>query len=242
MIEDEHRPAYEAWSQDQSPENTGALLNSVKPVLNSALKSYAGGNSNPVMQSRAKLLALEAFKRYDPTRAKLRTHLLSHLRGLGRFASHSSQIIRLPDRTLIDLAHMRRGENELSDELGRAPSTSELADHLVMSKAKIAKLRGARPGITEGRVSEQDEEGNEGGGGGVVRPEQYDSWIHFVHGDLHPTDQVIMEHVLGLHGQPKLSKTEIARKLNMSSASVSQRAAKIQDKLDLYGNTTQGLF
>jgi hypothetical protein len=65
----------------RSPEAAANLLTTVSPIIDKALKSYAGGESNTAtLRARAKTMALEAVRRYDPTRAKLETHLLSHLR------------------------------------------------------------------------------------------------------------------------------------------------------------------
>jgi DNA-binding NarL/FixJ family response regulator len=41
-----------------------------------------------------------------------------------------------------------------------------------------------------------------------------------------------MEHTVGLHGKKVLPKQGIAAKLNLSPGAISQRAAKIQEKLN----------
>ena len=57
-------------------------------------------------------------------------------------------------------------------------------------------------------------------------------WHEFVYNDLNEVDKAIMEYTLGLHGIKQLPTTEIAKKLNISPGAVSQRAQRIQAKLN----------
>lgn len=233
-LEPEYANIYGVWKKQPSPKSTGQLLKAVQPVLDTALRSYGGASPSPTMQSKAKLLAVEAFHRYDPKRAKLRTHLMTHLQGLRRMGIKETQIIGLPERVGLDLGHLRRAEDELTDRLGRAPSTLELADHSGMSMKRIAHVRKAQPGLPEGSLESIGDPGEETQslGPAVVSGEGEKIWHEFVYHDLAPEDQLIMEHTLGLHGKPVLSKQLIAKRLRISPGAVTQRAARIQQKLD----------
>jgi hypothetical protein len=81
-------------------------------------------------------------------------------------------------------------------------------------------------------MSTANEEGGEESFSPAVASTDDEHWTNFVVGGLHPIDQRIAEHVLGLHGQPILQKKDIARKLGLSPGSISQRAARIQQLLD----------
>ena len=233
MLEPEFAPHYAAWKKDPSPANAGKLLAAVNPVLDSALRTYGGAKASPTLRSHAKLLALEAARRYDPTRAKLRTHLMTHLQGLRRLHARESQIVTLPERVGLDLHRLHLTTQELTDRLGREPSDQELADHAGLSLKRLAHIRRARPGYAEGQLASRTEGGQEMAfDPAVVSGADDDTWVNFVHGDLGPTDQLILEHTLGLHGKPRLSKQRIAARLRLSPGAVSQRAAKIQQLLD----------
>jgi hypothetical protein len=235
MLEEQYRQAYDRWRRERSPGAASAVLDAVAPVLRSAVRTFAG-EGGPVMESRARLL-----ERYDPARAPLRSHLMSHLRGLQRYAAAQGRAVYIPERVALQSRAVRDAENELEDRLGRAPSTAELADHTGLSPARIARVRTASPGLVEGQTYGEDDEGAESQSMPAVRGgEGRGAWRDFVYQDLHPTDQVIMEHALGLHGRPATSKTLIAKKLGLSPGAVSQRAAKIQKKLDLGGG--EGAF
>lgn len=232
LLEPEFREHYESWKATPNPQTTSNLLKVVDPVIDSALKTYAARGNSPTLRSKAKLLAVDAFQRYDPSRAKLRTHLMSHLQGLRRASAQESQIISIPERVGLDLHHLRMSENELRDKLGREPSDMELADHTSLSRRRIEYIRKAQPGLAEGAMAPEGEaDEGQGIGPGVVGPEN-DTWVNFVYHDLSPVDQVIMEHTLGLHGKPVLPKQHIAAKLRLSAGAISQRAAKIQEKID----------
>jgi DNA-directed RNA polymerase specialized sigma subunit len=184
------------------------------------------------LHSKARLLAIDAFGRYDPGRAKLRTHLMSHLQGLRRASAQEQQIIGIPERVGLDLYKLRMGENELEDQLGRTPSDQELSEHLMLSRKRIRYIRNAQPGLSEGALMPEGDSGESSGIGPAVAGRQSDTWHDFVYQDLDPIDQVIMEHTTGLHNRPVLSKQQIAAKLKLSPGAISQRAAKIQEKLD----------
>lgn len=243
LLEPEFKSSFEAWKKEPSPRTSTALLEAVHPVLESAIRSYGGKSPSPTLHSRAKLLALDAAGRYDPSKAKLRTHLMVNLQGLRRASAREGQIISIPERVGLDLFKLHEAENELSDRLGRGPSDLELADHTGLSRKRLEHIRKARPGYSEGQVSNVvDEEGQASMGPSVIAPANNMVWQDFVYHDLHPTDQIIMEHSLGLHGKPILSKQAIAKKLRLSPGAISQRAAKIQERLDRQDDLGVGLF
>jgi DNA-directed RNA polymerase specialized sigma subunit len=243
-LEPEYQPHYDAWKKEATPATSGRLLSALQPVINTALRSYVGVKISPTMRARARLLALDSMASYDPARAKIRTHLLSQMQGLRRQTARENQIISIPERVGLELGYLRDGEKVLTDQLGREPTTFELADHLNMPVQRVAHVRQAKPGLAEGQARRSDEDGHEE----MVLPgvvaesrRDLDPWYRFVYEDLSPQDRLIMEHSLGLFGRTVLSKQEMARRLRITPGAVSQRAAKIQQKLDMR-EETGGLF
>jgi DNA-directed RNA polymerase specialized sigma subunit len=76
----------------------------------------------------------------------------------------------------------------------------------------------------------------EGGGQTLVGTESgldfEDLWIDAVYGELDGRDRKIMDWTLGWHGQPKLTKTEMAKRLGMSVSAITQRAMRIANRVD----------
>jgi hypothetical protein len=213
----------------RSPEAAANLLTTVSPIIDKALKSYAGGESNTAtLRARAKTRALEAVRRYDPTRAKLETHLLSHLRGLRRAAERATSGVYVPESWRLDARKLDAARVDLMDELGREPSDVELADRLELPIDRIEKARGV-PGVLAGSQAGGDV-------GGTGRPDQkaWETWLKIVHADLGDVDRVILERSFGMHGHPVAPAHEIARMLNLSPAAISLRKQRIQQHLDQF--------
>lgn len=237
---------YTNWKRDPSPANTGAILKSVDPVINEAIRTYGGSSAgSPTLRGQARRLTLNAIRNYDPSKAKLRTHLLSQLQGLRRIAAKEDQILNIPEQVLLDMGSLRESENKLKDQLGRDPSDAELADATGLSTKRLAYVRTMRPSFAEGKMIQVDDEGSSLNQpaveqGASIQSKGMKAWQDFVYQDLDPIDQQIMEYTLGLHGKPELSNQEVAKLLRLSPGAVSQRKAKIQQRLDLSEDT--GLF
>jgi hypothetical protein len=228
LLESEYAGPLTAYRDNPSPKTADAYLAAVRPVIDEAARSYAGGEAaSPVVRAHAKRLALEAATRYDPAQAKLRTFLLSHLRGLHRVSAKATAAVRLPEQRQIDAQRVDRHLTDMRDELGREPSDAELA-----ARAGIPADRVRRALTVPGVLGE----GQAGGAGQVAvsTPDEraWKRWVEAVYLDQSPVDQVILQHSFGLHGRPVLSGEEVARMLNLSPGSVSQRKARLQRDLD----------
>lgn len=232
LLEPDFKEPYTAWQTKPTPDSTDKLLKAIHPVLTSAMRTY-GSVGSPTLHTRAKIMALDAMKRYDPSKAKLRTHLMFQLQGLRRATAKESQILSVPEQVALDLNHMRESENFLKDQLGRDPSDAELADHTSLSLKRLKYIRGARPSYSQGSFQRPTEEGEDIYQPAVQEKGNVKEWHEFVYHDLNPVDQVIMEHTLGLHNKPVLSNQDVAKRLRISPGAVSQRKARIQTKLDL---------
>ena len=244
-LEPSYNEHYNNWKSDPSPSSSGSLLKAVDPVINEALRTYGGSaQKSPTLRSKARLMALKAIEGYDPTKAKLRTHLLSQMQGLRRLAAKEDQILNIPEQVLLDLGNLKESENRLRDKLSRDPSDMELSDFLGISRKRISYLRTMKPSFAEGKLLSTDEEGssslNQPGVKSVDNDKALTAWQEFVYHDLDPIDQQIMEHTLGMNKKPVLSNQEVAKMLRLSPGAISQRKAKIQNKLDMSEDT--GLF
>lgn len=234
QLEPDFLEPFNAWKASPNPTTTSALLTAVDPVLQSALRSYAGGKVSPQLRGQAKSLAIDSFGTYDPTKGKLRTHLLTNLQRLRRIQGQQAQIIRIPERISRDRSALLEASQALMETLGREPSDRELADYTGLSYKRLAQIRKAARPLAEGRfTAEVGDEGEEGFAPSVDPLEpNYDAWVRFVYDDLTPRDQFILERALGLNGHRKMAPTQIAKALKVSPAAVSQRMAYIQSLLD----------
>lgn len=230
LLETDFAEPYRAWKTRPAPDTSGRVLAAVRPVIDSAVKSYAGGSASPLLTSRARRIVLDALPGYDATRGPLRPYLDSHLRGLRRLAANQDEVIAVPERVRLDRHHIYEAENRLRDWLGRDPTDSELADETGLSPRRLAHVRKAAGAVAEGTL-EAAGDPDDPLTPAVVQPDD-GVWHNFVYAGLQPRDQLVMQWSLGLNGGPVLSGKQIAAKLGVTPAAVAQRKARIQKLLN----------
>jgi len=222
--------AYDLWKKSPSKENMGRVVREADSIINNAMTSYSGGV--PV-RSQAKVLVSNAVRKFDPNKGtKLSTYLHTQLQPLQRVARKRVDIVRVPERTQMELEKLRTAEQEFIDTEGREPADSELSDQLGISLKRIKYLRQKETGTKAESLYEPESEEATRYSPGVSRKTAEEVWVDYVHHDLGPIDQKILEWRTGYNGKEILSNNEIARKLKMTPAAVSQRAGKIALRLE----------
>lgn len=228
-LEPEYAPTFRAWKADPTPATAAEVIRAVSPILDTATRPL--GNS-PNLRTQAKHVALKALQNYDPERASLRTHLMSQLQGLRRYAGQQDNPIQIPERFILQQRALQRATADLQDQAGREPSDTELSEATGISPKRIAHIRRWRRPLSEGQTT----------GGGPDNEEGQDQAVHqatpegilhdFIYSDLNPRDQLIMDYSLGRNGREQLNSREIARRVGVTPGLVSQRLAGIQQRLN----------
>jgi DNA-directed RNA polymerase specialized sigma subunit len=236
LLEEHFTEPFSQWQKSPSPESTSALLKAVSPVLDKGVAAYAGPNPSPNTRSRARRIALQALKSYDPSQAKLATHLTNHLQGLRRVMRQEQQVLSVPERMSMDAGHITQRTAELSDRLGREPSMVELADATGLSVRRLQRIQQMQSPIAEGTMEAATMDAESGPMTPATRSPSTEQHIHpsveLVYHDVDPVGQKILEGSLGLFGKPVLSNQDLARRLRLSPGAISQRKALLQQKLD----------
>ena len=235
--DDQLSTQYKQWQAQDTPQTRHAVLKTMQPVLDRTVSMY--GN-HPYMAGQAKKLALEALHTYDPAKGKLQTHVQAQLRGLQRLAAQQDQIISIPERIMLDRRDLLNSETELEDRLGRPPNMSELANHTGLSQKRIGYIRGTVPAIAAGSIRGEGGEPIDPATQSLRKDTGPSLWEKMVYEDLSPTDKFIYDYTLGTNGTKKLSGSQLAEKLGISAAAVSQRKAVIQQQIDQ--GTQEGMY
>jgi DNA-directed RNA polymerase specialized sigma subunit len=117
---------------------------------------------------------------------------------------------------------MNQAEEELRNELGREPSLAELGQATGMGLSELTSLKQSRKrevNVSNLAYSPVFIEGDN------------DDWVHFVYHDLPQRDKVIMEHKTGFGGKKILSNDQLAKMLNTSPSTISNRVKLITDRI-----------
>jgi len=213
--------ALNAYKLDSTPDTLNSVVRGLQPTINYALSSVSG-LGDPGLTAKAKLVAAEAVKTYDPEYgASLETHVSNNLKKLSRIARAHKSPIQLPERTQLDLYALHRSETEYTDKYGQEPDVTQLADYSGIPIKRIKKLR----------LSSLAVPSEEAGIEGEEVPNYYEEALDYVYQESDYRDRKIMEHKLGYGGAKKMAGNEIAMKLNIDPAQITRRSAKLAMKV-----------
>lgn len=215
------------WQKDQKPEYTSELLRRMKPTMTAAINSYAP-NTGDKFGIKAAKLTLDALKVYNPSfGTEPSTYVFNHLKRLNRISGQANNIIKRSEAMALDQARLRELSNRFEDDHNREPSIGELADLSGLSKKKVEQLLD-----NDGTVISESASLDDSMRSTVMNDEvNDDDCFEYVYASVGPIDQKIMEWTAGKHGKRPLSNNEIAQKLHISAAAVSQRKNKIAQML-----------
>ena len=215
------------WQKNPTPEDTSEILHQLQPPIKSAMTSYAPGMDKQ-LSIKAATLALDAMKTYNPDKgADPTTHAFHNLKRLSRLSADRNSIIPQPEGARLETQRLMDLAARFEDERGREPSFGELADMTGLNTKRVAKLMNGNTVINDtSSLSEESKEST------FTQKDLTDEdYFEYVYSSVGPIDQKIMEWTSGMHGRPQLSNGEIATKLGISAAAVSQRKNKIMQMM-----------
>ena len=218
--------AYANWLRDKSPENMSRVVDAFAPTINSEITRYSG--SPPLLRSRAKALTIKAIKTFNPmSGAKLNSWVVTNLKPLARY-SIQQRDVKIPEVAARQAAQVNRVFNELRDDYGRDPTDEEIADEMGITPKRVRDVRSkAVASVASSSFDELEGDDMSGGQPGVVTPSKVPFAVEAVYRDLDETDRIVFDSITGMHGAPRMSAKDVAARLGVSPAAVSQRAARI---------------
>ena len=234
--QDKELTAYTNWRNKPTPETAKELVDSVQNYITHAIAAAGGDASNPVLRAKANMMALQCLPRFNPEKSTLQNFLYANLRGLHRVIGSDNNIIQIPESVVLGRKLINEAEVELTDRLGRTPSTYEIADYTGLPIKRITKLLSVNLPIAEGTVN-ANETAEEGGiktlGSQIVGDNRGQrAWDEYVYDSLSDRQRVIMERLYGMHGHKPQNPEQISKDLKISRAAISQHKKAIDNMLN----------
>lgn len=213
---------WQAWKKSQSPSDLQRLLDQLLPIINREVSKWAPAMSRSLLEMEAKRLAVEAFKSYNPSSgAALSTYVASRLPKISRTVYSNQNAARLSEANALLFHTYNSAQSKLSDQLGRDPTTDELADELGWSVRKLHQFR-----TQAGRKEYVESEDHPDAGMDA------DSYLHdFIHHDLPPLQKQIFEHLTGYRGAQKLGNAALMKKLGLTQGQYSYQKGLLVKKI-----------
>jgi DNA-directed RNA polymerase specialized sigma subunit len=220
---------WKAYKANPGPMTLEPLMKQLDPLLQAEVNRWSGALARQVLESKARKLALEAIKSYNPNMgAALGTHVVNRLKKLSRSVYTHQDAVRIPEYKKLKVHSYLRGQSELMDQFGRDPTNQELSDHLGWAPKTVSDVqRTMRPELIQ----------SEDVGGGMFERQSVwgsdseDGMVDMIYYDLDPIDKLIFEHSTGYSGKPVLNNTELMRKTGLTQGQLSYRKRKIVDKI-----------
>lgn len=215
------------WKSTGDKQDSGKILTYLKPVMDSAITSFAGGDKS--LRVAAARTALDAMRTYDPVKkTDPKTHAYNHLQRLGRIAGARTNIIHIPENVSREYAAVNKARLDYEDIFGREPSDTELSDYVGIPVKRLNKIERYGHQLSESQT--YNEEGEDTIGFKMIPDNVY---LDYLYSSVDDIDRKILESTTGYNKRPILSQNELARRLRITPAAVSQRMSRLRYKLEL---------
>lgn len=215
------------WQKDPNEAYTSELLTRMKPTIASAMSTYAPGQDE-VLSVKAAKLTLDALKTYKPGfGTQPSTYVFHNLKRLNRYANERAHILPESEAMQVERKQVTEASARFEDEHNREPSITELADITGFSKKKLEKLMSQNAVVNESSTYAEGTTRSTLASSDLTDNDYFD----YVYASVSPIDQQIMDWTAGRHGKPVLSGNEIARRLKITPAAISQHKQNIANML-----------
>ena len=216
--------AWNKWKTSGSREDLGTLFNRMEPVIQKEVSRWASGPvARPVLNLEAKKISLNAFKNFDPNKARLNTHLTNNLKGLSRIVYTHTNPARMPEHQVLKLSTFTSSKQALEEQLGREPTSQEISEELAWSPGEVERYQGQlRTGYSTSQPLPP----------GFDRFDADKVFLDFVYNDLVDQDKAVFEHTTGYGGKRILSASELMKKTKMTQGQISHSKRRIRKMVE----------
>lgn len=143
---------------------------------------------------------LNAVQTYDPKKGAFGSHMFGQVRDKGKRLNYKYQNIGyIPEDRTSKYGHYQRAVAFLREELGREPSTIEIADemHWPVKKVELLREEDKKDLVLDEIHTEVHP---------LTRSNKVAQIFHDINYELTPEHSVVLEHAFGLNGRPAFLK------------------------------------
>jgi DNA-directed RNA polymerase specialized sigma subunit len=203
--------------------NKKPLEDLMKGSVNYYVNRYKSQGSPLALEAKAWRIIYENVDKYNPsTGANLKTFLSNQLQQLSREAQNM-QFMYIPERDAQMATQFTSAINELRIELNRNPTDMEIADYLKIPVSQVQKMKR----VTAGTMMQ----GSQVFDGNVIRYDLDESRMLDIYNSLNDTAKKVFEYKFGYNQIQIENTSEIAQRLGISPAAVSQHLKTIENKI-----------
>jgi DNA-directed RNA polymerase specialized sigma subunit len=221
---------WRAWKEGgENPRDLEPLLRSFRPLLRSKMNVYKGKIKmipDAAIEAEFQLRFVDALRSYNPEKGSLGTYVYRYLDKAKRFIVENQNIGRIPENRVYKIKAYTTARDELSDDLGRVPSVSEVAERLGWSEAESQRMDAELRNDLMTQGFEDDPYS--------ITPSKSEEVLRLFKYELAGDERDVYEHLTGFGKKQLTSTSEIAKQLGMPDYRVSRLKNSIQKKLKGY--------
>lgn len=209
---------WKTWRKSGNPNDLKKLLDRLQPLIYREMGKWQSTVPPAALESKGRLLAVEALQSYNPNMgAAIGTHVTARLRKLSRFVYPHQNVVRLPENKQLMYNTFTVAQGNLYDNLGREPTSTELADELKWTPKKVNDFQ-----RSFGRRELVESEGV--GGDDATTPEN--ALTDFFYHGLTSEDKLLFEDITGYGGKTPKNNEQLRRKYNLTQGQLSYKKRK----------------
>lgn len=228
---DQDLKMWEEWnSHGRDPRLLQPLMQTYEPLLARSARAWKAPAVAPAaFKAELKRHFIHAAESFDPSRGvAFNTHVQARLRKAQRFNTKHQNIGYIPEGQARHIGPIQVAQNELTEELGRAPKPAEIAGRVGLPTRQVSSImQSMRRDIASSAFESDPASFATAREADVLRliqrrPADY----------LDPDEAKVFSHIYGVGGARKIQSTsELATALGLSQPKISRLKTSIAQKI-----------
>jgi hypothetical protein len=213
----------------EKPEDLRPLLQNLKPVIRKVESFWASRANLPpaAVHFEFNKHAVNALRSYNPDKnTALGSWVQTNIKKAYRWIAQYQDSTRMQENRYYKTGAWDNALATLDDQLGREPTTREMAEHLGWSEVEAGKMEmeKTKKGFSTGFDYDQL----------TIMPSRDSEKLRLIRYELGPEELQVFDYTVGANGKQQLRPGEIAKKLSMSPSKVTRIRGVIAKKLGEY--------